>query len=312
VYLPPLQPDTVEVQSLFGGGFVENIRAIQTVLKSRPAIEGAGVHLKRVFANREVPLFDPFLLLDDFRSHTPEHYLAGFPWHPHRGIETITYVLTGDVEHGDSMGNKGVISSGDTQWMTAGSGIVHQEMPRGDHEGRMEGFQLWANLPKTHKMMAPRYRDIKDSQVPEVSLENGGKVRIICGKIGKFEGPVKGIVIDPEFLDVTIPARSAFKRATVPGYTVFAYVIDGQGLFDETKTNPIDNGSVCLYGDGNAIIVTTRAESVRFLLISGKPLKEPVAWYGPIVMNTDEELRLAFEEYQNGTFVKELKSSEEV
>jgi quercetin 2,3-dioxygenase len=283
---------------------VKNIRTIRTVIKSRPTIEGAGVHLKRVFGNNEVPLFDPFLMLDDFRSHNPEHYRAGFPWHPHRGIETITYVLNGDIDHGDSMGNKGVISSGDTQWMTAGSGIIHQEMPRGDNEGRMEGFQLWANLPKSHKMMEPRYRDIKNSQVPVVTLENGVKVRIICGKVGKYEGPVKEIVIDPEYLDVTIPSKSEFKHPTVPGHTAFAYVIEGQGFFDETK-NPIGNGSVCLYEDGNNIMVASGEEPVRFLLISGKPIGEPIAWYGPIVMNTDEELQQAFEEYRNGTFIKQ-------
>jgi quercetin 2,3-dioxygenase len=286
------------------GGSVKNTRAIRNVIQGRPTREGAGVHLKRVFGNNEVPLFDPFLMLDDFRSHNPEHYLAGFPWHPHRGIETITYVLIGDVEHGDSMGNKGVISSGDTQWMTAGSGIIHQEMPRGDNQGRMEGFQLWANIPKSHKMMEPRYRDIKNSQVPEVSLENGVKVRIICGKVGKYEGPVKEIIIDPEYLDVTIPSKSEFKHPTVPGYTVFAYVIEGQGFFDETRMHPIGNGSVCLYEDGSNIGVATQEEPVRFLLVSGKPIGEPVAWYGPIVMNTDEELQQAFDEYRNGTFIK--------
>ncbi len=177
---------------------MKSARTVRTVIKSRPTIEGAGVHLKRVFGNNEVPLFDPFLMLDDFRSDNPDHYRAGFPWHPHRGIETITYVLNGDVEHGDSMGNKGVISSGDTQWMTAGSGIIHQEMPRGDYEGRMEGFQLWANLPRSHKMMEPRYRDIKSAQVPEVALENGVKIKVICGRVGKHEGPVRGIITDPE------------------------------------------------------------------------------------------------------------------
>jgi len=279
-------------------------RKIRTTIKGRPTIEGAGVHLKRVFGNNETHLFDPFLLFDDFRSHNPEHFLAGFPWHPHRGIETITYVLSGDVEHGDSMGNKGVISQGDTQWMTAGSGVIHQEMPKGDNEGKMEGFQLWANLPKSHKMMGPRYRDIKDSQVPEVSLDNGGKVRIICGKIGNQQGPVKGIIIEPEYLDVAIPAHSEFKHPTAPGHTVFAYVIEGRGFFDETKTKPIENGTVCLYEDGDSILISAQEDPVRFLLISGKPIREPIAWYGPIVMNTDEELRQAFEEYQNGTFIK--------
>ena len=283
---------------------MQNMRTIRTIIKGKPTMEGAGVHLRRIFGNTEVPMFDPFLMLDDFRSYTPEHFRAGFPWHPHRGIETITYVLSGDVEHGDSIGNKGVISSGDTQWMTAGSGIIHQEMPLGDNEGKMEGFQLWANLPKSHKMMPPRYRDIKNSQVPVVSLDNGVKIKIICGKAGDCEGPVKDIIVDPEYLDVTMPAASDFRHSTKNGYTVFAYVIDGQGYFDETKAKSVANGSACLYENGDHILVTTGTESVRFLLISGRPIGEPVAWYGPIVMNTDQELRQAFEEYQNGTFIK--------
>ncbi len=286
---------------------MEKIRKIRKVFTSKPTIEGAGVHLNRVFGNNVVPTFDPFLMLDDFRSSNPDHYRAGFPWHPHRGIETITYVLNGYVEHGDSMGNKGVISPGDTQWMTAGSGIIHQEMPRGDYEGRMEGFQLWANLPRSHKMMEPRYRDIKSAQVPEVVMENGTKIKIICGKVGKQEGPVKGIITDPEYLDVSVPARAEFKRPTKLGHTVFAYVIEGQGHFDETKKHRIVNGMVCLYTDGDHLAVTTAGEPVRFLLISGKPIEEPVAWYGPIVMNSDEELQLAFHEYQNGTFIKHKK-----
>jgi redox-sensitive bicupin YhaK (pirin superfamily) len=286
------------------GGFMQNIRAIRATIKGRPTIEGAGVHLKRIFANSEVPMFDPFLLLDDFRSYNPDHYKAGFPWHPHRGIETITYVLSGDVEHGDSLGNKGVISSGDTQWMTAGSGIIHQEMPRGDQEGKMEGFQLWANLPQSHKMMPPRYRDIKGSEVPIVSLDSGATIKVICGKVGQQEGPVKDIVVDPEYLDVTVPRASEFSHPTKVGHTVFAYVIEGQGCFDGAKSKPIANGSVCLYEDGDRVLVTTQAEPVRFLLISGKPIREPVAWYGPIVMNTDRELQQAFEEYRNGTFIK--------
>ena len=283
---------------------MQNARKVRTVLKGRPTLEGAGVHLRRIFANSEVPLFDPFLLMDDFRSYNPDHFRAGFPWHPHRGIETITYVLSGDVEHGDSMGNKGVISAGDTQWMTAGSGIIHQEMPLGDAEGKMEGFQLWANLPKSHKMMPPRYRDIKNNQVPVVSLENGATIKVICGKVGEIEGPVRDIIVDPEYLDVTVPAQSDFRHPTKNGHTVFAYVIEGQGYFDGAKTQPVANGSVCLYEDGDHVQVTTGADAVRFLLISGKPIGEPVAWYGPIVMNTDEELRQAFEEYQNGTFIK--------
>ncbi len=283
---------------------MEKQRAIRTVIGSKPTIEGAGVHLNRVFGNNETALFDPFLLLDDFRSATPAHYLAGFPWHPHRGIETITYVLRGEVEHGDSMGNEGVISSGDMQWMTAGSGIIHQEMPQGDPQGRMEGFQLWANLPRSHKMMAPRYRDIKRAQVPEVGLENGVSVKVIAGKLYDREGPARGIVIEPEYLDVTVPAGAEFRHPTKPGHTVFAYVIEGRGSFDAQKERLVANGSVCLYEDGQFISVSSAGEPLRFLLVSGRPLREPVAWYGPIVMNTEEELRLAFEEYQSGTFIK--------
>jgi redox-sensitive bicupin YhaK (pirin superfamily) len=296
-------------------------RKIQKVIKSRPTLEGAGVHLKRVFGYSEVPLFDPFLLLDDFRSDNPEHYIKGFPWHPHRGIETITYVLKGDVEHGDSMGNKGVISSGDTQWMTAGSGIIHQEMPKGDASGAMEGFQLWANLPKSQKMMDPRYREVKSEQVPEAVLENGTKIKIICGTVDGRQGPVRDIVIDPEYLDVTVPAKSELTHRTKRGHTVFAYVIGGEGLFCNEKdpfaydvrgVNYFDmqrepfvrNGMLVLFGDGDQVTVTTQGDTVRFLLISGKPIKETVAWYGPIVMNTEEELRIAFEEYQTGTFIK--------
>jgi hypothetical protein len=279
-------------------------RKVRKIIKGKPTMEGSGVHLHRVFGYSEVPLFDPFLLLDDFRSHTPAHYLAGFPWHPHRGIETITYVLTGDVEHGDSLGNKGVISSGDMQWMTAGSGLIHQEMPKGDADGRMEGFQLWANLPRSNKMMEPRYRDIKSAGVPEVELENGVKIKVIAGRIGKHEGPVTGIIIDPEYLDVTVPAKAEFGHATKRGHTVLAYVIAGKGRFDQQKDKSIGNGTVCLFEDGDRVSVTTGDEPVRFLLISGKPIGEPVAWRGPIVMNTDEELRQAFEEYQNGTFIK--------
>jgi redox-sensitive bicupin YhaK (pirin superfamily) len=288
----------------------KSTRTVHKIIKSRPTVEGAGVHLKRVFGNSETNLFDPFLLLDDFRSEDPDRYLAGFPWHPHRGIETITYVVDGSVEHGDSMGNKGVISSGDTQWMTAGSGIIHQEMPRGDTEGRMGGFQLWANLPRSHKMMDPRYRDIKRGQVPEVALENGVKVKIICGKVGRHQGPVQDIVIDPEYLDVTVPAHSSFVHDTKRGHTVFAYVIDGKGYFDSRKEQTIANGTLALFADGDSVAVSTEKDPVRFLLISGNPIGEPVAWYGPIVMNTEEELETAFEEYRNGTFLKHAKKEQ--
>ncbi len=298
-----------------------NPRTIHKVFKSKPVIEGAGVHLKRAFGFSEVPTFDPFLLLDDFRSDNTEFYIKGFPWHPHRGIETITYVLQGDVEHGDSMGNKGDITSGDVQWMTAGSGIIHQEMPKGDSAGIMGGFQLWANLPASHKMMDPRYRDIKASQIPEVELENGVKIKIICGQIGNTKGPVQDIVIDPEYLDVTIPPQTSYTHPTKLEHTVFAYVIDGKGYFcnekkpftyeaegtnyfDMQREPYLDNGSLVLFDDGENIKVSTENDAVRFLIISGKPIQEPVAWYGPIVMNTQDELRVAFEEYNDDTFVK--------
>jgi quercetin 2,3-dioxygenase len=296
-------------------------RKIMKVLKSKPTIEGAGVHLKRVFGFSEVPVFDPFLLLDDFRSDNPDHYVKGFPWHPHRGIETITYVLKGDVEHGDSLGNKGTIGSGDVQWMTAGSGIIHQEMPKGDGNGKMYGFQLWANLPSRQKMMDPRYRDVVDEQIPEVKLSDGTMIKIISGEVSGVKGPVQDIVIDPEYIDVTVPAGSEFRHPTKQGHTVFAYIIDGQGYFCEEK-NPftyeveginyfdiqrdpfVGNGTIVLFSDGDEIMVFTEEHPVRFLLISGKPINEPVAWYGPIVMNTRDELRTAFEEFNQGTFIK--------
>jgi hypothetical protein len=270
-----------------------------------------------------VPTFDPFLLLDDFRSNDPAHYIKGFPWHPHRGIETITYVLRGDVEHGDSMGNRGVISSGDVQWMTAGSGVIHQEMPRGDEHGLMEGFQLWANLPASHKMMDPRYRDVKSHQIPEVTAKNGVRIKIICGEIKGQRGPVEDIVIDPEYLDVTVPPGAEFWHPTKRGHTAFAYTIAGKGYFCQEK-NPfiyeveganyfdiqrdpfVSNGHLVLFDDGDQIMVATEEEPVRFLLMSGKPIGEPVAWYGPIVMNTQEELRVAFDAYRNGTFIKTM------
>jgi quercetin 2,3-dioxygenase len=305
---------------------MEAIRKIKKILKSKPTIEGAGVHLRRAFGYYHVPQFDPFLMLDDFRSDDPDHYLPGFPWHPHRGIETITYMLDGYVEHGDSMGNKGVISTGDVQWMTAGSGIIHQEMPKGDPKGFMGGFQLWANLPARQKMMDPRYRDVKKTMIPEVRRKDGTVIKIICGTVDGVQGPVKDIVIDPEYLDVLVPAGTTFVHSVKPDHTVFAYIIDGQAYFDKGKdsfayeiegTNYFDfkrecfigPQSVVLYGQGEKINVTTEDESARFLLISGKPLKEPVAWYGPIVMNTQKELRTAFEEYNNGTFVKKGKNN---
>jgi len=296
-------------------------RMIARVLRSRPTIEGAGVHLKRAFGYSQVPAFDPFLMLDDFRSHNPDHYLKGFPWHPHRGIETITYMLTGSVEHGDSMGNAGIISPGDVQWMTAGSGVIHQEMPKGDQTGSMGGFQLWANLPRSHKMMDPRYRDVKSGQIPEVVIDNGSRIRIICGMVQDKQGPVRDIITDPEYLDIYVPPRTEFIHPTLRGYTVFSYVIEGRGYFSEGKkpfaydqegVNYFDmsrdsllgDGDLILFQDGDQVKISTKEEPVRFLLMAGRPIREPVAWYGPIVMNTNEELRIAFEEYDNGTFIR--------
>jgi redox-sensitive bicupin YhaK (pirin superfamily) len=246
------------------------------------------------------------LLLDDFHSDDPTLYSKGFPWHPHRGIETITYVLHGEVEHGDSLGNSGVISSGDVQWMTAGSGIIHQEMPNAGHDGLLWGFQLWANLPRARKMRKPRYRDVKRAQIPVITIQEGVQVRVIAGQVQGVRGPVRDIVIDPEYLDVTVPAESSFVHTVQPGYTVFAYTIEGRGAFGPQASGPevlIGTESLAIYGDGDEIRVSS-SEGVRFLLLSGKPIKEPVAWYGPIVMNTQEELETAFREYRQGTFLK--------
>lgn len=294
------------------------------LVKSKPTLEGAGVHLKRVFGYREVPSFDPFLLLDDFHSDKPEYYLKGFPWHPHRGIETITYVLHGEVDHGDSMGNSGIIGPGDVQWMSAGRGIIHQEMPKGDKNKLLWGFQLWANLPASDKMMDPRYRDVKSAQIPVVELA-GVKIRIVAGEVNGTKGPVRDIVIDPEYLDVTVPPGVEFAHPVKPGHTVFAYVIHGKGLFSN-EANPLSyevegannfdmdheplvgNETLVLFDNGNEagdnVTVSTGKDPVRFLLISGKPIGEPVAWYGPIVMNTQAELKLAFEKLDQGTFIK--------
>lgn len=300
---------------------MDSIRKISKVWKSKPTLEGAGVHLKRAFGYHQVPLFDPFLLLDDFHSDYPPDYLKGFPWHPHRGIETITYVLHGRVEHGDSMGNQGVIESGDVQWMTAGSGIIHQEMPRGDEAGLMWGFQLWANLPASHKMMDPRYRGLVAAEIPEATLKGDVRVKIICGEAGGVHGPVRDVVVDPEYLDVTVPPETTFTHPIKRGYTALAYVIEGEGYFDPERNayahevvgnNYFDFQRRCscttenlvLYDDGDAVLISTEASPVRFILVSGKPIGEPVAWYGPIVMNSQEELKIAFEEYEKGTFIK--------
>lgn len=283
-------------------------REIRQILKSKPTIEGAGVHLKRVFGFSETPSLDPFLLLDDFGSDDPQRYLQGFPWHPHRGIETITYIVHGEVEHGDSMGNQGTIGPGDVQWMTAGSGIIHQEMPQGDQDGVLWGFQLWANLPASHKMMNPRYQEIKSDQIPELVTNDGVRIRVICGSVGDTTGPVSDIVIDPEYLDITVPEGSDYHHKTKPGHTVFAYVIEGNGNFGPDQDRPVEKETLVIFEDGDHLKVSAGERGLRFLLISGKPIGEPVAWYGPIVMNTQQELQLAFQEYRNGTFIKETAS----
>ncbi len=298
-----------------------SIRPVRKILKAQQTTEGAGVKLRRAVGFGDPAEVDPFLLLDDFRNERPEDYLAGFPWHPHRGIETITYVLAGSVEHGDSIGNRGVISPGDVQWMTAGSGIIHQEMPKGDPKGRMHGFQLWANLPSALKMTSPRYQEVKSIDIPVVKEDDGTSARIVCGNFWGKNGPVDGIAANPVYIDVSVPAG---KRKSLPIDTrnnAFAYVFEGSGKFCNASgplavptesvgwldTNPpveADNRSLIIFDSGDEVTVQAGEEGIRFLLISGRPLKEPVAWYGPIVMNTQAELRKAFEELQDGTFLK--------
>lgn len=298
-----------------------SIRPVRKIIKATPALEGAGVHLRRAIGFGDPSEVDPFLLLDDFRNENPEDYLAGFPWHPHRGIETITYVLAGTVEHGDSIGNKGIISSGDIQWMTAGRGIIHQEMPKGDQTGRMHGFQLWANLPSSLKMTAPRYQEIKSGDIPEITDDDGTYVKVVCGNFGGKKGPVDGIAADPVYLDITIPPGIRKSIAADTRNNAFAYVFAGSGKFfnasdplaipterigDLNKFPSVeaDNRSLILFDSGDEINVQAGDQGIRFLFVSGKPLKEPVAWYGPIVMNTQEELQKAFQELQSGTFLK--------
>jgi redox-sensitive bicupin YhaK (pirin superfamily) len=285
-------------------------------------MEGAGVKLHRAFGFGETEAFDPFLLFDDFRNDRPEDYRAGFPWHPHRGIETITYVLAGTVDHGDSLGNRGTLGAGDVQWMTAGSGILHQEMPQGDPRGRMHGFQLWANLPSRLKMTEPRYQDIKGAEIPEVVEDDGTRVRVICGDFFGKRGPVDGIAAEPRYLDVAVPAG---RRKSLPVETsrhAFAYVFEGSGTFaaaspprgvltekdtaaGETLVRErTGNRSLVLFDSGDEVTVEAGDEGIRFLIVSGQPIAEPVAWYGPIVMNTKAELKQAVADLNDGTFIK--------
>ena len=283
-------------------------RQVEQVLLGRPTLEGAGVKLHRAFGYNEVPMFDPFLMLDDFGSDDPDDYLPGFPWHPHRGIETVTYMLNGEVEHGDSIGNSGVIGSGDIQWMTAGSGIIHQEMPR-PARGRMRGFQLWVNLPKRDKMMTPRYRDVKHADIPEVRPAPGVKVKIVSGIVAGVRGPVRDIVVDPEYLDVSLMPGVEFRHAIPSDHRAFAYVVDGSSQF-EAGGEGIGSGHAVLFGAGDEVTVAAGDSGVHLLLVSGRPLNEPVAWGGPIVMNTQAELDLAFDEYRQGTFIKHGRNPE--
>ena len=299
-----------------------SIRPVKGIITSKPTTEGAGVKLRRAFGFGETSEFDPFLLLDDFRNDRPDDYRAGFPWHPHRGIETITYVLAGSVEHGDSLGNRGNLEAGDVQWMTAGRGILHQEMPQGDAKGRMHGFQLWANLPSSLKMTAPRYQDVKAAEIPEVIEDDGTRVRVVCGEFFGKRGPVDGVAADPRYLDILVPPGV---RKTLPVELerhAFAYVFEGSGDFRGAsqpfgvlteKTNGVSetlvreqtgNRSLVLFDSGDEVMVRAGDQGIRFLLVSGKPIKEPVAWYGPIVMNTEVELQQAFGELRSGTFIR--------
>jgi redox-sensitive bicupin YhaK (pirin superfamily) len=299
-----------------------SIRPIKRITQSTPTIEGAGVKLRRAFGFGTTSEFDPFLLLDDFRNDRPDDYSAGFPWHPHRGIETITYVLAGTVEHGDSLGNLGKMGPGDVQWMTAGSGILHQEMPHGDTQGRMHGFQLWANLPSSLKMTAPRYQDVPAIEIPEVVDDDGTRVRVVCGEFWGKRGPVDGTAADPRYLDVFVPPG---KRKALPverGRHAFAYVFEGSGTFSDASQpfgvlteketaqgealirERTGNRSLVVFDSGDEVTVQAGDEGIRFLLISGKPIEEPVAWYGPIVMNTQAELQQAVAELRDGSFIK--------
>jgi quercetin 2,3-dioxygenase len=298
-----------------------SVRPVKRIVQASPHVEGAGVKLRRGFGFGDTTEFDPFLLFDDFRNENPSDYLAGFPWHPHRGIETITYVLAGNVQHGDSLGNRGNLGAGDVQWMTAGSGIMHQEMPQGDAQGRMHGFQLWANLPASLKMTAPRYQDIGADDIPEVVDDDGTRVRVIVGDFWGRKGPVEGVAADPQYIDVSVPPGRRKRLAVETSRHAFAYVFAGSGRFRDASdpqgvlTEAVDgpdavtrertgNRSLVLFDRGDEVVVQAGDEGIRFLLVSGKPIEEPVAWYGPIVMNTKQELQQALTELRDGTFIK--------
>ena len=299
-----------------------SIRPVASTRPAQPTLEGAGVKLHRAFGFQDPTELDPFLLFDDFRNDVPQDYLKGFPWHPHRGIETITYVLNGTVEHGDSLGNTGTLGAGDVQWMTAGSGILHQEMPKGNAKGQMHGFQLWANLPGSLKMTAPRYQDVTASEIPVVVDDDGTAVRVVVGSFWGKTGPVDGIAADPQYLDISVPPgrRKSFKIDTYR--RAFAYVFEGAGRFadasapqgvllekevmgEEVNIRDLSGDRTLVrFGTGDEVTVTAGPQGIRFLLISGAPLEEPVAWHGPIVMNTHDEIVQAVNELRNGTFIK--------
>ena len=299
-----------------------SIRPIRRETAAQPTMEGAGVHLSRAFGFGDPTELDPFLLFDDFRNDEPWKYEQGFPWHPHRGIETITYVLAGEVEHGDSLGNEGVLGAGDVQWMTAGRGIMHQEMPRGNAAGQMHGFQLWANLPSAEKMCAPRYQDVSSKDIPEVIEDDGTKARIICGDFWGKTGPVDGIAADPRYLDISVPPNATKTLKVEVGRHAFAYVFAGAGDFayaskpfgvlvekelggEELHVRDMSGDrTLVVFDRGDEVTVKAGPEGVRFLLVSGKPIREPVACHGPIVMNTREELVQAVTELRNGTFIR--------
>jgi redox-sensitive bicupin YhaK (pirin superfamily) len=298
-----------------------SIRAVKRISQSTPTTEGAGVRLRRAFGFGDTSETDPFLLLDDFRNERPADYLAGFPWHPHRGIETITYVLAGSVSHGDSLGNSGTLGSGDIQWMTAGRGILHQEMPKGDPRGRMHGFQLWANLPSTLKMAQPRYQDVPAGAIPEIVDDDGTHVRVVCGEFWGKRGPVDGVAADPSYVDISVPPGRRRAFAIDTRRNAFAYVFEGSGTFRDASDpqgvltdtpgpvehvvrEPAGDRSLVLFDSGDEIVVQAGDQGIRFLLVSGKPIQEPVAWYGPIVMNTRAELEEAYRELEQGTFIR--------
>jgi hypothetical protein len=300
-----------------------SIRPANRIIKAQPTMEGAGVHLHRAFGFSEPEMADPFLLFDDFRNDQPAHFQKGFPWHPHRGIETITYVLAGQVEHGDSLGNRGVLGPGDVQWMTAGSGIMHQEMPQGDVFGRMHGFQLWANLPSNLKMTDPRYQDVKSREIPMLSDDDEGTaIRVVVGDYKGVRGPVDGIAAEPNYFDISIPAGKRKRFRVDTHRKAFAYIFEGsarfagasdpRGVLTEKEfegeeillRDETGNRHLVLFGTGDEVVVEAGEQGVRFLLVSGAPIREPIAWHGPIVMNTREELMQAMRDLQTGRFIR--------